>query len=162
MNVNPILAHRGGLLHDLAKATHHQGMDHGQLAGEMLRQKDEPALADIADHHMLFTLLDEVRMPRTWEQKLVYYADKLVEKNELVSVDERLAGLQERYRIDSVIMFTELTPRHQRRWRRKSAIHFPSLPVICFNVSLLSFQEGKLKNPDLTVSFGVHMFMDHG
>jgi putative hydrolase of the HAD superfamily len=111
MNVNPILAHRGGLLHDLAKATHHQGMDHGQLAGVMLRQKDEPALADIADHHMLFTLLDEVRMPRTWEQKLVYYADKLVEKNELVSVDERLAGLQERYRIDSGIMFTELTPR---------------------------------------------------
>lgn len=112
MDVNPILAHRGGLLHDLAKASKHEaGTDHGQAAGALLRQKGEPALAEIADHHMLFTLMDEARTPRTWEQKLVYYADKLVEKNELVTVDERLSGLQERYNIDSGILLSALTPR---------------------------------------------------
>lgn len=109
---NPILAHRGGLLHDLAKAAkYEEGMDHGQAAGVLLRQRGEPALAEIADHHMLFTLMDEARKPRTWEQKLVYYADKLVEKNELVTVDERLAGLQQRYNIDSGVLLSALTPR---------------------------------------------------
>ena len=111
VSVNPILAHRGGLLHDLAKGSHVEGMDHGQAAAEMLRQRGEPALAAIADHHMLFTLLDENRQPRSWEEKLVYYADKLVEKGQLVSVEERLAALQERYAIDNALLTRRLMPR---------------------------------------------------
>ncbi len=111
ISVNPILAHRGGLLHDIAKAHNSEGVDHGESGGALLRAKGEPILADIADHHMLFTLLDEKRRPLTWEEKLVYYADKLVEKNEVVPIEQRLAGLQERYQIDSEILFSELTPR---------------------------------------------------
>ena len=110
IGVNPILAHRGGLLHDLAKGSHMENMDHGQAAAEILRKRGEPALAAIADHHMLFTLLDENRQPRSWEEKLVYYADKLVEKGQLVSVEERLAGLQERYAIDNSLLTRRLIP----------------------------------------------------
>ncbi len=111
ISVNPILAHRGGLLHDMAKMHQSEGMDHGQAAESLLEGMGEPALARIADHHMLFALLDEKRAASTCEEKLVYYADKLVEKNELVSVDKRLAGLQKRYRIDSGVMMEQLTPR---------------------------------------------------
>ncbi|MRR32060.1 HDIG domain-containing protein, partial [bacterium] len=111
IQVNPILAHRGGLLHDIAKAHKTKDTDHGVTGGALLRAKGESILGDIADHHMLFTLLDEKRAPHTWEEKLVYYADKLVEKNEVVPVEQRLAGLQERYQIDSGILFDELTPR---------------------------------------------------
>ncbi len=58
ISVNPILAHRGGLLHDIAKAQKIEGVDHGVSGGALLQAKGEPILADIVDHHMLFTLLD--------------------------------------------------------------------------------------------------------
>jgi putative hydrolase of the HAD superfamily len=100
--VNPILAHRGGLLHDLAKLsanrpdapTHH----HGDLAGLLLEEVDQPALAGIARRHVIS--LPEVQsqyQPRTWEEKLVYYADKLIESTRLVSLAERMAALNQRY-----------------------------------------------------------------
>lgn len=97
--VNPVLAHRGGLLHDLAKsqARVHK-VDHGLLAGEMLVARGHGVLAQIADRHVLFNLIHDDRRPRTWEEKLVYFADKLVEEGEIVTFRERLAALQERYK----------------------------------------------------------------
>lgn len=80
--VNPILAHRGGLLHDLAKLWPEKGMDHGLAANLWLKSKGQDQLAEIASRHMIYALLDEARRPRTWEEKLVYLADKLVEKEQ--------------------------------------------------------------------------------
>lgn len=96
-NVNPVLAHRGGLLHDLAKLRKTDALDHGAAAGKILTEAGESALGRIADRHMLFGLLNPARCPVTWEEKLVYYADKLVEKNQLVLIEERIAGLKKRY-----------------------------------------------------------------
>ncbi|NMC53246.1 MAG: HAD hydrolase-like protein [Chloroflexi bacterium] len=110
--VDPILAHRGGLLHDLAKLlslrTGASSDDHGRLAARLLTQREQPELAEIAYRHLLFCLIDEDRRPQTWEQKIVYFADKLVEKSQLASLDERLQGLRERYphhqqQIDAII-----------------------------------------------------------
>lgn len=100
--VNPILAHRGGLLHDLAKLsairpgapTDH----HGDLAGLLLDEVGQPALADIARRHLFYLPGEEAsRQPRTWEEKLVHYADKLVESTRLVSLSERMTALNHRY-----------------------------------------------------------------
>jgi len=99
--IDPILAHRGGLLHDLAKLlslrTGASSDDHGKLAARLLHTREQPELAEIAYRHLLFCLIDDARRPQTWEQKVVYFADKLIEKSQLASLDERLQGLRERY-----------------------------------------------------------------
>ena len=102
--IDPILAHRGGMLHDLAKLlslrTGASSVDHGRLAAQLLNACNQPELAEIARRHLLFCLTDEDRMPETWEQKVVYFADKLVEKTQLVSLEDRLRALRERYPTD--------------------------------------------------------------
>jgi len=96
--VDPLLAHRGGILHDLCKmSAKGQGLNHGQAARAVLLDKGQPRLAEIARTHMLFNLIDPASSPHTWEEKLVYYADKLIEKNQILSVEQRLAGFRERY-----------------------------------------------------------------
>jgi putative hydrolase of the HAD superfamily len=90
------------LLHDLAKlsatypdAPTHQ---HGELADQFLTGVEQPVLAEISRRHVIS--LPEVQnqyQPRTWEEKLVYYADKLVEGTRLVSLPERMRALNHRY-----------------------------------------------------------------
>ena len=100
--VDPLLAHRGGLLHDLAKLkAANRRISHGELAGLMLKDRGYPQLAEIAQRHMLFSLIEPDTQPLTWEQKLVYFADKLIERGRLASLEERIAGLRQRYPQDS-------------------------------------------------------------
>ena len=100
--VDPLLAHRGGLLHDLAKLkAADRRISHGELAGLMLKDRGYPQLAEIAHRHMLFSLIEPDTQPLTWEQKLVYFADKLIERGRLASLEERIAGLRQRYPQDS-------------------------------------------------------------
>lgn len=96
--VDPILAHRGGLLHDIAKITAkrtHQ--DHGDLGAEILKGLNQPLLAEISQRHMLFYLTDPLKCPRTWEEKIVHFADKICEGPRFVEWPERLQGLATRY-----------------------------------------------------------------
>jgi putative nucleotidyltransferase with HDIG domain len=98
--VNPILAQRGGLLHDLAKISARQinsRASHGEVAASLLRGRRQAALAEIARRHMLFSLTEPEDRPTRWEEKLVYFSDKLVESGRLVSPEERLAALSLRY-----------------------------------------------------------------
>jgi putative hydrolase of the HAD superfamily len=102
--VDPILAHRGGLLHDLAKAEPiGPGIpptNHGERAACLLSTYGQPELAEIARRHMLFSLNDPQEGPQSWEEKLVYFADKLVEGSGLVTFKERLQALRSRYRME--------------------------------------------------------------
>ncbi len=104
-SVDPILTHRGGLLHDIARAYTfgREGVetpDHASQGSIWLAEEyNQPELSAIVDHHMLFNILDPQRMPITWEQKLVYYADKLAEGPRLGALEKRMNGLQERYDI---------------------------------------------------------------
>ena len=95
--VDPLLAHRGGLLHDLAKVSARgAGMLHDDLAGQLLRARGLPDLARIAERHPVWALTDPTERPETWEEKLVCYADRLADGGRLVGVEERLAGLVRR------------------------------------------------------------------
>jgi len=99
-SVDPLLAHRGGLLHDLVKLAPPPpgpAADHGARAAVLLLEHQQPALAEIANRHLLHLILDANRAPRTWEEKLVYLADKLVEGSRPVTLEERLASLRRRY-----------------------------------------------------------------
>jgi len=95
--VDPLLAHRGGLLHDLDKvAARQQGRVHGELAHEWILANGWPELAEIVCRHPLFAIQDPYQKPRTWEERLVFYADKIVERNQLVPVATRIKRLCER------------------------------------------------------------------
>jgi putative hydrolase of the HAD superfamily len=103
-DVDPILAHRGGMLHDLAKIKSvlnpQPGVHHGELGARLLERRNQSLLAEIARRHMLFDILDVHKAPQTWEQKLVFYADKLSESSRLVPLEQRLEALTHRYHID--------------------------------------------------------------
>jgi putative nucleotidyltransferase with HDIG domain len=96
--VNPVLAQRGGLLHDLDKiSAATQYGTHGELAAHLLSERGEFALADIARRHVMHKIRTSDDAPQTWEEKLVYYADKLVEGDQVVSWQVRLQALRQRY-----------------------------------------------------------------
>ena len=101
--VDTLLTQRGALLHDLAKLSARQSalsgdpISHGELAAHRLEGYGQPVLAEIARRHMLFCVLEEETKPQTWEQTLVYYADKLVEGAQITGYQVRLAALQARY-----------------------------------------------------------------
>jgi putative hydrolase of the HAD superfamily len=104
IDVDPVLSHRGGMLHDLAKISENhpsnKGLNHGELAAHILNEYQQPQLAEIARRHLLFSINDELEGPQTWEQKLVYLTDKLVEGAQVVNVEERMASLSRRYGIE--------------------------------------------------------------
>ncbi len=97
MVVNPLLAHRGGLTHDLSKLQEQCEKNHAVLAAEFLESKRQFKLADIARRHLIGNLISDETRPQTWEEKIVNYADKLSEGNTIVSIDDRLEALQHRY-----------------------------------------------------------------
>ncbi len=97
-SVDPILAHRGGLLHDIAKiSAKHTAFNHGELGAQILRGLGQPVLAEISRRHLIFYLHDAQNRPQTWEEKIVHYADKICEGSRMVEWSERLEGLAQRY-----------------------------------------------------------------
>ncbi|PKO15416.1 MAG: hypothetical protein CVU39_10905 [Chloroflexi bacterium HGW-Chloroflexi-10] len=95
--IDPLLAHRGGLLHDVQKLSEKDGQNHAELAFQFLNKRDQPALAEIARRHLMGDLHSDILGPQTWEEKIVNYVDKLTEGSQLVSLTERLSALQMRY-----------------------------------------------------------------
>lgn len=120
--VNVDLVDRAGLLHDILrvcdmkeseyrqfekpvterdKATwrllkeRYDGICHEEAAGELLKAK-YPALALAIKKHRYAALLDEKDRPSTWEEKLVYYADKRVMHDRIVPLKERLQEAHKR------------------------------------------------------------------
>jgi putative hydrolase of the HAD superfamily len=95
--VNPILAHRGGLLHDLAKdSAKPAARSHERMAAELLRERGQPELAEIALRHAMWAPVTPGQEPQTWEQKLVYYADRIAQHDRLVGIDARMLDVATR------------------------------------------------------------------
>ncbi|MCX6801499.1 MAG: HDIG domain-containing protein [Candidatus Diapherotrites archaeon] len=94
VKVNLSLVRAGALLHDLDKfETLGTKKMHGTLAWEKLRAKGCYAVAEIARKH----LIERVGELSSWEEKLVYYADKRIIDEKLVSVPERLEFIKQKY-----------------------------------------------------------------
>ncbi len=94
VEVDPLLVHRGGLLHDLDKLSSQDRAKHGAKTERILRELGWPDLAAIAERHVLGA------HPETWEEKLVHYADKIVEEDRLVGLEARVSALSRRYSSD--------------------------------------------------------------
>jgi putative hydrolase of the HAD superfamily len=95
--IDPLLVQRGAMLHDLDKLTHRShGLRHGEYAGRLLEERGWPELAAIARRHLI-QAIDPALLPVTLEEKVVNYADKLVEGDRLIGLLPRIQALMERY-----------------------------------------------------------------
>lgn len=98
IRVDPILTHRGGLMHDLDKIkTLSKGHQHGRVGADFLEGEGFPDLAAIVRGHNLDTILRPGAADRPWEVNLVFFCDKLVEGDRFVTLDERFTALDQRY-----------------------------------------------------------------
>jgi len=96
--VDSILAHRAGLLHDIDKIdTLNKSGAHGNVGENFFIEQGYPEIAKIVREHIMSTILDPDAADRSWENKLVFFCDKLVEGDQIVPFDQRLAALRRRY-----------------------------------------------------------------
>ncbi len=90
-SVNLPLLRAAALLHDIDKAVaklpdeHHPDTGVRILNGEGMKE-----VAEVVKTHSLHAILDHKIAPSTWEEKLLYLADKMV-KYEIITVDKRFA-----------------------------------------------------------------------
>lgn len=90
----------GALLHDIAKTPClAAGCDHAEVGAEICRQHGYPGIARIVAEHVVLQGHDPQRYRRGvfTAREVVYYADKRVRHEEIVSLDERLDYILEHY-----------------------------------------------------------------
>lgn len=107
VHVNRELVAAGALLHDLKKLSPN---DHVIEGFEYIKSIGFPEVAEIVKKHGLAHLDNPNFVPKTWEEKIVFYADKRVKNDRIVSVDERFEYIKQRYKKDDVekeILFTK-------------------------------------------------------
>jgi putative hydrolase of the HAD superfamily len=133
-SVDPILTHRGGLLHDLGKirSLHGQSnnLSHGDYGAKLLDEWGCPQLAEITRRHMLFRINDPLKAPRTLEEKLVYFCDKIVEGARIVPLQNRIDKLSKRYARDETKINTCLPALQGMQAELCSAMNIPDEDLI--------------------------------
>ena len=87
--INEHLLLVAALLHDLDKNIPKKpGEQHPDTGVRILREEGMDEVADLVKTHPLQAILDPKLVPKTWEEKLLFLADKMV-KSEIITVDER-------------------------------------------------------------------------
>ena len=84
------------LLHDVER----EKKDHIAAGAKLIKSLGFPEVAQVIMKHSLYKVEDPKRQPKTYEEKIVFYADKRVKGSKIVSLEERFADLKERYNID--------------------------------------------------------------
>lgn len=90
----------GSLLHDIAKTPClRNGCDHAREGAEICLRLGYPEIASIVGEHVVLKSYDE----KLWSRgvfragEIIYYADKRVRHEEIVSLEDRLEYILERY-----------------------------------------------------------------
>jgi len=99
INVNRDLVAAGALLHDIKKMN---SDDHVAEGYEYIKLLGFSEVALIVKKHGLYHLEEEEFTPKSWEEKIVFYADKRVKGSNIVSVDERFGYIKQRYKKEDV------------------------------------------------------------
>jgi putative nucleotidyltransferase with HDIG domain len=89
------LLNAGSLLHDIKKwdeIRNNKISSHG-FDGYNLFKNKLPKLADVIKKHMLY----QIPYLKTWEEKIVHYADRRVNHDKIVSLEKRFDYLNKRY-----------------------------------------------------------------
>ncbi len=89
--INVPLLVAAAMLHDIDKAiVKLPGERHPDAAVRILKEKGMDEIARVVGTHSLHAILDPATKPRTWEQKILYLADKMV-KYDIVGTERRFA-----------------------------------------------------------------------
>ena len=107
INANRSLTEAASLLHDIAKVK--EG-DHVVNGSEIIKSLGFPEVARIISKHGLAHLDEEECRPKSVEEKIVFYADKRVNHDQIVSVEKRFEYIRERYKspnVDKEYKFTK-------------------------------------------------------
>ena len=99
VKVNRNLVIAGALLHDVKKLSPD---DHIIEGSEFVKSLGFEEVASVIKKHGLYHLDKDDFMPKTLEEKIVFYADKRVKGNKIVSVNERFKYIKQRYKKDNV------------------------------------------------------------
>ncbi|MBI1935389.1 HD domain-containing protein [Candidatus Woesearchaeota archaeon] len=99
ISANRDLVVAGALLHDIKKLA---PGDHVIEGSELVRSLGYPEVASLVKRHGLYHLDKDEFVPKTWEEKIVFYADKRIRHDKAVSVDERFEYIKQRYKKDDV------------------------------------------------------------
>jgi len=100
---DPGLIMAGALLHDIAKTPClRDGCDHAKAGGEICRRLGYPEVAGIVEEHVLLRDHDAARRGRGIfsAREIIYYADKRVRHEEIVSLEDRLEYILHHYGLD--------------------------------------------------------------
>lgn len=100
---------------------------HEDAAYQLLKDK-YPELALAVKRHRYAALLDEKDKPRTWEEKIVYYADKRVMHDKIVPLAQRL---QEAHKRNAPL----------RRTRTQSKVDIGKVDALIFELEREIFNE---------------------
>ena len=94
--MDPSLVQAAALLHDIAKlASFQTGENHSHAGARLLRELGFPEVAEIVRQHVV--LDPGMDHGRITEAVVVYYADKRVKHDAVVSLGERFQDLKDRY-----------------------------------------------------------------
>ena len=72
------------------------GVNRHEDAADLFLKDDYPVLAETIRKHRYTAIIDENDRPESWEEKLVYYADKRAMHETIVSLKERLDEAHQR------------------------------------------------------------------
>ncbi len=90
----------GALMHDIGKTQSlTSGQDHSKVGMQICLENAFDEIADIVAEHV--RLKNYSMDGRFFEKEIVFYSDKRVKHDEVVSLDERLAYILERYGKDN-------------------------------------------------------------
>ncbi len=100
--LNEDFVYAAGLIHDIAKTwTIRNGGSHQQIGSSIVRSEfDNPLLSSCVYHHVVWPWQEGILSLKNMifhAPIMITYSDKRVRHNELVSLDERFADLQNRY-----------------------------------------------------------------
>ncbi len=101
------LVDRASLLHDLDKwfCIKDPKIRHGYMTKEILTKKGYPELGELAKNHIPKEIYDR---ETSWEENLIVYSDSRVEKDKIVSQEQRINDALKRYKIPEDICKREI------------------------------------------------------
>ena len=106
IKVNRDLVAAAALLHDIKKL---EPGEHEIEGAKLITSLGYPEVGNLIKKNGLKHSFKDEFMPKTWEEKIIFYSDKRVKNDKIVSIDERFEYIMQRYKRDIVDREVELT-----------------------------------------------------
>jgi len=96
IKLNKKLIIAAALLHDIERAKE----NHVIKGAKLLKSMGFKKVSEVIKKHSLYNLEQKNKQLTTWEEKIVFYADKRVMGNKIVSLKKRFEALEKNYNAD--------------------------------------------------------------